>query len=277
MERILDNNETQTGQTEAEIEGASSGIQSTELEDEITVSIGEDSSTSEQEEPEKAPEWVRDLRKKYRESEKEKAELRKKLDEISGTAKVVELGKKPAIEDFDYDTDLYENALLSWQDAKRTVEQKKQKELDEAEEQKMTWSKKLQTYQDSKADVKVKDFEEAEAEVLDVFSTIQQGIIIQGADNAALTVYAIGKNPQKLKELSEIKDPVKFAFAIAKLEGQLKVNTKKPNISPESKIVGAAPVGTSAMSKLDELRAVAEKTGDYSEVIKFKRQMKKEK
>ena len=48
-------------------------------------------------------------------------------------------------------------------------------------------------------------------------------------------MYALGKNPKKAKELGEITDPVKFAFAVAKLETQLTVTSRKQVPPPEKK------------------------------------------
>jgi hypothetical protein len=104
---------------------------------------------------------------------------------------------------------------------------------------------------------------------------MQQGMIVQGADNAALVVYALGKNPKKAKELASITDPVKFAFAVAKLETQLKISNRKAQTSPERKISGTGRPSGAVDSTLDRLRADAEKTGDYSKVFQYKKQKHK--
>jgi hypothetical protein len=85
-------------------------------------------------------------------------------------------------------------------------------------------------------------------------------------------VYALGKNPKKLKELASITDPVKFAFAIAKLETQLKVSNKKPAPPPEKVVGGTAPIRGAVDSTLERLRADAERTGDYSKVFAYRKQ-----
>ena len=85
-------------------------------------------------------------------------------------------------------------------------------------------------------------------------------------------IYALGKNPTKAKELSAINDPVKFAFAVAKLETQLKVTNRKAAPPPESTVRGTGRVSGAVDSTLERLRADAEKTGDYSKVMQYKRQ-----
>ena len=120
--------------------------------------------------------------------------------------------------------------------------------------------------------MKVRDYDFAEDVVQDTLSVMQQGMIVQGAENPALLVYALGKNPKKAKELASITDPVKFAFAVAKLETNLKVTSRKASAKPEKKISGTGRPSGSVDNTLDRLRADAEKTGDYSKVFQYKKQ-----
>lgn len=235
-----------------------------EVQEELVVQIGDDPV----EEEERAPEWVRDLRKKNREDQRRIRELEAKLAEKANPT--VSLGKKPELDEFDYDTDKYESALALWFEKKRAYEAHQEAARRQEEEATQTWQQKLQSYAEGKQSLKVKDFDDAEALIVDAFSQTQQGVVIQGAENPALVVYALGKNPKKAKELASITDPVKFAFAIAKLETQLKVN-KKSLPPPEKVVGGTAPLGT-VDSTLDRLRSEAEKTGDYSKVFAYKRQ-----
>ena len=78
-----------------------------------------------------------------------------------------------------------------------------------------------------------------------------------------------------MKELAGIQDPVKFAFAVAKLEAQLKVTPKrKPTTKVEKMIKGSGSLAGTTDKKLDRLRAEAEKTGDLSKVHAYKRQLR---
>jgi hypothetical protein len=100
-------------------------------------------------------------------------------------------------------------------------------------------------------------------------------MILQGADNPALLVYALGKNPKRAKELASIKDPVKFAFAVARLETQLKVTKRKASSKPEPTISGTGRPSGSVDNTLERLRTEAEKTGDYSKVYAYKQRQKR--
>jgi len=232
----------------------------------ITVTIG-DEPAPEQEEHESAPIWIKKVRQRNRELEKELRDTRKKLQETTA-AKEPAATKKPTLQDFDYDTEKYEAALIPWYENDR-------KRKEEASRSEQDWNARLEAYQEAKTGFKADDFDEAEATALEVLDQTQQGIIVHGAADPTMLVYALGKNEAKAKELAAIKDPVKFAFAIAKLEATLKVSTKKPATQPEGRISGnAAPSGT-VDSTLERLRTEAAKTGDFTKVMAYKRSKNK--
>ena len=259
-------------EVETEAEGQAPDAEATQeasAEDELIVTIGEEAPPQEEEKP--APEWVRELRKQHRELQKRNRELEAKLTQDQAP-KAPEIGKKPTLEDFDYDAEKFENSLAQWFERKRQADEQAAKVQADIEKQQQEWQARLQGYGKAKAELKVKDYDDAEGIVQESFNTTQQGVILQGADNPALLVYALGKNPKKAKELASISDPVKFAFAIAKLETQLKVTNRKAASPPEKTVHGTGRVSGAVDSTLDRLRADAEKSGDYSKVMAYKRQ-----
>ena len=239
--------------------------------DEVIVSIGEEAPPPE--EQTHAPEWVRELRKTNRELQRQNRELQGKLQSTAQTeTKPVVLGKKPSLEEHDYDADKFEAALANWFDRKRQADEAQAKQEAEVMNQQKAWQAKLDGYGKAKAELRVKDFEDAEAVAQELFNITQQGVVLQGADNPALVIYALGKNPKKAKELSDIKDPVKFAFAVAKLEKELKVTNRKAAPPPERIVSGTGRVSGAVDSTLERLRAEAEKTGNMTKVIQYKAQ-----
>ena len=238
----------------------------------VAVTIGEEAPPPEDEETERAPEWVRDLRKQYREEKRRNKELQEQLAATTGATRVAELGEKPTLEKVDYDTDRYETELAAWYERKRKHDEVEAARQSEAQAVEREWKQKLEGYQSAKAGLKVRDYDEAEDVVQDAFTVTQQGMILQGAENPALLVYALGKNPKRAKELASIKDPVKFAFAVARLETQLKVTKRKASSKPDPKITGTGRVSGAVDSTLERLRADAERTGDYSKVFQYKKQ-----
>lgn len=239
--------------------------------DEVIVSIGEEAPPPE--EQTHAPEWVRELRKTNRELQRQNRELQGKLQSTAQTeTKPVVLGKKPSLEDYDYDADKFEEALATWFDRKRQADEANAKQEAEVMNQQKAWQAKLDGYGKAKAELRVKDFEDAEAVAQELFNITQQGVVLQGADNPALVIYALGKNPKKAKELSEIKDPVKFAFAVAKLEKELKVTNRKAAPPPERVVSGTGRVSGAVDSTLERLREEAARTGNMTKVIQYKQQ-----
>jgi len=257
-------------ETESPEQSAEAAPESEQDDEVIVVSIGEESPPQEEEKP--APEWVRDLRKQHRELQKRNRELEAKLNQEPAAPAVQELGKKPTLEDFDYDAEKFEASLANWFERKRQADEQVAKLQAERDNQAKEWQAKLDGYGKAKAELKVKDYDEAEAIAQESLNVVQQGVILQGAENPALLVYALGKNPKKAKELASISDPVKFAFAVAKLETQLKVTNRKAAPPPEKTVQGSGKVSGTVDSTLDRLRADAEKSGDYSKVMAYKRQ-----
>lgn len=236
-------------------------------EEELTVTIGD-------EEPEEkaAPDWVKELRIKNREQGKELKKAQAKLAELEAKEKEVSIGERPKIEDFDYDQPKYDDALLSWHERKRRIDEQKQVEINRAEEGKREYQESLNSYAQQKVELNVPDFEEAEDEVQNHLSTMQQSIIVKGSQKSALVILALGKNPNVLQRIAAIKDPVSFAVEIGKIEAQLKTHSGKKAPPPE-KIIKSGTQKT-ANNTLDKLREEARKTGDMSKVMAYKRSLK---
>ena len=239
--------------------------------DEVIVSIGEEAPPPE--EHTQAPEWVRELRKTNRELQRQNRELQGKLKSTAQTeTNPVVLGKKPSLEEHDYDAEKFEAAMADWFERKRKADDANAKQEAEVMTQQKAWQSKLDGYGKAKAELRVKDYEDAEAVAQEVFNVTQQGIVLQGADNPALVIYALGKNPKKAKELSDIKDPLKFAFAVAKLEKELKVTNRKAAPPPERIVSGTGRVSGAVDSTLERLREDASRTGNMTKVIAYKAQ-----
>lgn len=243
-------------------------------EDEIVVSIGEDSPT-EEEEAKPAPDWVRNLRKENREKERRIRELESKLNAPKEAEKPLQLGAKPSLDQFDYDAEKYEAALEVWYETKRMIEHKEAEAKAAIEKQQKQWNETLKAYETKKAQLKVKDYAEAESIVTDNLDSTKQGIILHIAKDPALLVYALGKNQKRVSELASINDNVKFAYMIGAIEKELKVTNKKAAPPPpEKRVTGSAPLSGTIDSTLERLREEASKTGDLSKVLAYKRQLK---
>jgi hypothetical protein len=243
-----------------------------EEEDEVTLD-GEVLNAPDPEEK-KAPRWVKDLRKAAREKDRKIRELEERLNQgqqQAPQAQVPELGPEPTLDDddVDYDQDKFKAKYKKWvsDSQKHEIELEKQKATQkEAQE---AFQTKLVHYNERKAKLSSSGFDDAEENVVKRFSVVQQNLILEGVDDPALLVLAIGKSPKRLEALSKITNRVRFAVELGKLEKDLKVVKRKPSASPEKAVEGHGKTSGAMNSTLDKLRAKAYKTGKFEELHNY--------
>ena len=248
------------------------GEQPVEAEGELVVSIGEEAPP--QDEFTAAPAWVRDLRKQNRELSKRAKELEQRLAEKEQPQQTA-LPAKPTLEACDYDADAYERQLTQWFDAKRAHDEAEAQQRKAQEQAEAAWQAKLQAYEASKAKLGAADVDDVEHVVRQMFNETQWAILVDGADNAALLTYALGKNPAKAKELASVASLSQFAFKAAKIEAEIKTMKRTAKPAPEGAITGTSPGAIGgAVATLERLRAEALKTGDMTKVVAYRRQLR---
>ena len=267
-------NDANTSTNEAAPEAAAEPAVVDDAEDIVTIGDSPPPAKDEAEDEEiaKAPAWVKQLRAENKEKVKRIRELEAKLQASQAPAPVAKLvlPKKPTQDDYDFDVDRFEVALLDWHEKKRKHDAAEAEAIAEAEAAKKQAQDKLAAYKANGAALKVDDFAGAESVVVKALSIEQQNILLAGTDNPHLVVYALGTSPEKAKELASIKDPARFAVAIGKLEAQIKVAKRTSSAPPpERKAVGGSSLSDDA--RLEALRKKAAETNDYTEVRKYKR------
>ncbi|WP_049082877.1 hypothetical protein [Acinetobacter nosocomialis] len=294
QENEIENDNFDEGQNNHEDEGRDDqksnedGEDQGNQEEEFDIVVG-DEKPEEQEEDnfhgQPAPEWlkkeraaIKEIRKQERARERRIKELEEQLNSKS-KPEAIELGEKPKLEDFGYDEDNpeYIEALEKWVDRKFQLKEQERKKQEEQEKAQKVWQDKLNSYETKKTAIKskVRDFDEAEELARDALSQTQQGILIHAAEKPELLIYHLGKNPQKAKELAAITDPIQFAFAAAKIDAQIKMTARKPSTSPERKPSGSASFNNGPDKRLEELEREADRTGDRTKIIEYKRSLKK--
>lgn len=275
-----DEEETGTGEDEKDIdsddETESDDEMSNDDSDEVIISIGDESLTP-KEKP-KTPDWVREIRKSNKELKKENRKLQEQVQAVAGvTTQPTTLGKKPKLEDFEYEEDKFEKALDEWHEKKHEIKKAEIATQAKKQEEQARWQSKIDSYNTAKSKLKVSNFEDAEDIVEDTLNKTQQGIIKGYVKKPADMVYALGNYPKVLKELAAVTDPVEFSIQIGKLE--TKISTKqpkrKPATKPEKLLKSSGGKTGSSQSALDKLRAEAKKTGDMTKYFKYKKQMEK--
>ncbi|WP_151839982.1 hypothetical protein [Acinetobacter soli] len=273
--------ETVEGDDQADQPEAGQG-ENKEDEDDFKINLGDEQEPKPEEEfnGKPAPQWVKDLRVEAKESKRKIKELEERLKQKDQPAQQSEeLGEMPALEDYGYDTSdpNYIQAMEKWAEQRLKVKEREAAQKAEQEQVQKGWEEKLQSYEAKKSILKqkAKDFDDAEQTVRDVLDVNQQGIVIY-SEKPELLVYNLGRNPEKAKQLAAIKNPLEFAFQIGKLEAridaQMKSQTRKPQTNPERKPGGSATLSGVVDTTLDKLRAEAAKTGDYTKVVAYKKQ-----
>ncbi len=238
-----------------------------ESKDELDFSFGEPEEEKQEEGHDTG--LVKHLRKTIREQTRRLKELESKAAPAE-----IKLPPRPTLADCDYDEDEYNNRIDAWMQTKSKVEAQQKQQKDIEEQQRKSFDEKLQRYNDSKTMLNVRNYEDAEDNVRDSLNEIQQGAIIQLAAQPEKLVYALGNNQAQLKRLSEIKDPAQFIWELSKLESKLQTKPAKPATAPEGRVSGSATLSATTDRTLANLEKEAEKTGDRTKVIQYKRQLK---
>lgn len=249
-----------------------------EADDEVVITIGEASPPSDEEEQHRAaPQWVKDLRTADREKTRKIRELEQQLAGKQQAEKPAAVAK-PTLADCDYDEEAFESKLTAWHEQQRAAAAEQQQKADAEKKSQTDWQAKIDAYGAAKVALKVTGFDDAEAAVKEVFSPVQQAIMLDAVetpDLQAKLVYALGNNPAELKRISSITNPVKFAVAVANLEKKLTVTSRTKPPAPEREVRGTAPASGVTNSKLASLEAEADRTGDRSKVIAYRREMRR--
>lgn len=275
----LDEAEDQDAEQEEAPEEEASEDQSGGNQDEIqdsdetgeTIILIGDEEPSEQE-SETAPQWVRDLRKQNKEQAKRIKELEAK------TAKPEEeLGPRPKLDDpdIDYDEDKLYEAMDTWNKKKARIDDKKRQAEDRQRQDEARYSEKLTGYHERKTSLGVQNFESLEERVVEGLSDLQQSMIISATQKPEAVIAALGQHPRRLNELAKVEDPVEFIAEIVRLEMNVKTSVRKKP-APERKM--SAPtngIRGASDRKLEELEKEAERTGDRTKVLDYKRGLRR--
>jgi hypothetical protein len=208
---------------------------------------------------------IREMRRKLREKERRIAEL-----ESGSAPKRIEVGPKPTLESCEYDEERFETALTDWHKRKDQAEAQDRQQQEREEAEREAWTKRAKAYEANKATLNVSNYEEAEGEVFAALPEQTQALLML-TDKPAALVYALSRNPAKLEQLSKL-NLAEAALMIGELKGKLQVK-RRALPDPDRPVRGnASPV--SADKELARLEAEAERTGDRTKVIRYKREQR---
>ena len=235
--------------------------------DELVIQIGDEPA------PETADDGthlVKHLRERTREQAKEIARLRAQ----STPPAIVEIGPKPTAESVNWDDDAFADAMAEWVGKKAKADEAAATQRRAAETADAAIADDRARYTEKKTRVTAADYQDAEDAVQAALGDAS-GVIISAALDPTMVVLALGRHPAKLAELAKLAgQPIKLIAAVARLEGSIKVGTKKPP-QPETIVRGSAPISPpKSDAALAKLEAEAERTGDRSKVQAYRRELK---
>ncbi|WP_063657664.1 hypothetical protein [Candidatus Arsenophonus triatominarum] len=196
-----------------------------------------------------APKWVKELRKGFKETQKENRDLKRQLEELTTKQSYQSpvnhdnvIPAKPTLESCDYDEEVYEKALTDWHEKKSHVEQKKQAQQRQQQEVQERFIQRLKSHQQRAAKLPVKDYTEMEEVVRSEVPVLQQEILIHAADEGTeLIAYALGKNKALRQRLTAENDPIRAAFLLGQISQKVKLAPKpKKTPKPEPELKGGA-------------------------------------
>lgn len=273
QESSVEEENTETaGDVEEESNADESESSEADVEEESNADVEEESKTTE-----KAPAWVAEVRKKNREQQKVIGRLQKQLEEKLAEkpepADIV-VGEAPKLEDFNYEEEKFSKAYSEYAEKVQKANLQKQQKDVELQKQQAHWTEKRTKYAVQQKTHAFKDFNDSEDYVVSVLNNTQQNIILNGANDAALLVYYLGRSPDTLEALEKIKDPIDFAVKVGMLEARLSTKQKKKAPAPEKRVAGKKSTSVKSDTTLEKLRKEAEVTGEYTKLQAYKRTLK---
>jgi hypothetical protein len=214
---------------------------------------------------------IRSFRAREKELKRKLQEAQALANQVQTQPKVEDIGPKPTKADdgIDYDEDKYDKALLAWYEKKKKVDEVQNKVKAEHEAQQKAWNDKVQSYEKAKKTLRVRDFDDAEESVKELFTPAQLSIILDGAKKPEELIYAIGKRPELANKLSGEKNLARFTMEIGVLETKIR-STRKDAPAPE-RVVRSGGTAVSLGNSLEKLRDEASKTGNWDKYFAVKR------
>lgn len=193
-----------------------------------------------------APTWVKDLRKGFKETQKENRELRRQLEEIQSKPEQAqqpqstEVPIKPTLEACDWDEEKFDVAITDWHEKKIRAEQAKQQHQQQQQQLQQRYNERIAKHNERASKLPVKDYAEVEALVRSELPSIHQSILIHAADEGSeLIAYALGKNQALRQRVAAETDPVRAAFLLGQISKQVSLAPKpKKATKPEPEVRG---------------------------------------
>jgi hypothetical protein len=209
---------------------------------------------------------IRQLRKQLREANERIRSVERP------TVQKRELRPEPTSEDHAFDDDAFKADYRAWLQEKAEIDRDQEQATEASAQIQREWEADIARFEQRKSELKVDDLEDAQDAVAGALSLAQQAAVVKAADNPALVFYALGKSPAKLAEVAKVKDIIKFAAAIAKVEGTVKVTKRRKGPALDRPQRGSG-VLVSSDKKMAQLEKQADETGDRTELVRYRKEL----
>lgn len=231
-------------------QGDADNEQQEELQEDYSLRIGDEEIPLVEEDDhidgQPAPQWVKDLRKGFKEQQKENRELRRQLEEQQSKPQEQQathseiIPPKPSLESCEWDEERYDHELTEWHEKKSRAEQVNQQRQRQQQEVQERYKQRLTAHNERAAKFPVKDYQEVEAIVRNELPQMQQSVLIHAADEGTeLIAYALGKNQQLRQRVAAETDPIRAAFLLGQISKQVSLAPKpKKATRPEPVVRG---------------------------------------
>ena len=224
------------------------------------------------------PDLPKHLRDEIKSRNKEIADLKRRLAvQQPAVEEAIVVGDRPKLSDpdIDYDDDKFDAALDSWDERRRAAEKQENAREDANRTQKAEFEKVVERFTEQRTALKQPELQDRVQLVLDTISGPAQSAIAMHSTNAARLFAAVGGSAARLEKLSQLDakgDPLALMFEAGKMEATLQTTRKAPRAAdPDTPVRGRTIAAGSAEKQLAKLEAEAERTGNRTPVIAFKR------
>lgn len=238
-------------QDKPEQKAATEGEQPEEQTEDYSLQIGDEEISLSTEDDEHidgqpAPQWVKELRKGFKETQKENRELRRQLEQVQSKPAEVQqpqvevVPPKPTLESCEYDEEAFEQAVTDWHEKKGRAEQAKQQQQRQQQEYQQRFQQRVDAHKQRAAKLPVKDYQEMEEIVRAEVPDLHKEILIHCADEGSeLIAYGLGKSQQLRQRVAAETDPIRAAFLLGQISKQVSLAPKpKKAIKPEPEVRG---------------------------------------
>lgn len=227
---------------------------------------------------------VKKLRKIARDAQRDTMAARRDAAEArkANAPKPVDVGPEPVWEDnentWEWSGTRFAQAHHEWKERKREAEQQanQQTEAQRAQSQEFERARTAHMQRAAKLSISADTFAALEKNVSDAIGSEMLGAALILAKDSARLVAAIGGKPELLAKLADEPNPLVKLKMLRDWEEKIvtRRNAPPPPEAPTIQRGSASLARPNAGKELDKLEKEAERTGDRTKIIAFKREQK---